>query len=166
MRNVLTASRRGRSVPVFPRQVRYFSSPPADQKLPEKWLKAAQIELKGKDPHTLITTNNSLTIKPVYTAEDLKALPGYDISLVGMTLITSYDPNEVPGEFPFTRGPYSTMFTHRPWTIRQYSGFSTAAESNAFYKQNLAAGGTGLSVAFDLATHRGYDSTNPRVEGK
>ncbi|MGB2436743.1 MAG: methylmalonyl-CoA mutase family protein, partial [Candidatus Puniceispirillales bacterium] len=71
--------------------------------------------------------------------------------------------NDMPGQFPFTRGPYPTMYTTRPWTIRQYAGFSTAEESNAFYRRNLAAGQMGLSIAFDLATHRGYDSDNPRV---
>ncbi|MBL6781670.1 MAG: methylmalonyl-CoA mutase [Alphaproteobacteria bacterium] len=71
---------------------------------------------------------------------------------------------ELPGQFPFTRGPYPTMYTTRPWTIRQYAGFSTAEESNAFYRRNLAAGQMGLSIAFDLATHRGYDSDNPRVK--
>jgi methylmalonyl-CoA mutase len=70
-----------------------------------------------------------------------------------------------PAEFPYLRGPYATMYTHRPWTIRQYAGFSTAAESNAFYRANLKAGQQGVSVAFDLATHRGYDSDNPRVSG-
>lgn len=70
-----------------------------------------------------------------------------------------------PGIAPFMRGPYPTMYTNQPWTIRQYAGFSTAAESNAFYRRNLAAGQKGLSVAFDLATHRGYDSDNPRVSG-
>lgn len=75
------------------------------------------------------------------------------------------DVGELPGVFPFTRGPYATMYTRRPWTIRQYAGFSTVEESNAFYRKNLAAGQQGLSVAFDLATHRGYDSDNPRVEG-
>jgi methylmalonyl-CoA mutase len=70
----------------------------------------------------------------------------------------------MPGQFPFTRGPYPTMYTTRPWTIRQYAGFSTAEESNAFYRRNLAAGQMGLSIAFDLATHRGYDSDNPRVK--
>ena len=73
--------------------------------------------------------------------------------------------DELPGKFPFTRGPYPTMYTNRPWTIRQYAGFSTVEESNKFYKQNLAAGQQGLSVAFDLATHRGYDSDNERVYG-
>lgn len=71
----------------------------------------------------------------------------------------------VPGVFPFLRGPYPTMYTQRPWTVRQYAGFSTAEESNAFYRANLAAGQKGLSVAFDLATHRGYDSDHPRVPG-
>ncbi len=70
-----------------------------------------------------------------------------------------------PGEPPFLRGPYASMYTQRPWTIRQYAGFSTAEESNAFYRRNLAAGQKGLSVAFDLATHRGYDSDHPRVQG-
>ena len=72
---------------------------------------------------------------------------------------------EEPGEFPYTRGPYATMYTHRPWTVRQYAGFATAEESNTFYRANLAAGQTGVSVAFDLATHRGYDSDNERVQG-
>jgi methylmalonyl-CoA mutase len=71
----------------------------------------------------------------------------------------------LPGEFPFTRGPYKTMYVQRPWTIRQYAGFSTAEDSNAFYRRNLAAGQAGLSVAFDLATHRGYDSDASRSTG-
>ncbi|WP_367178236.1 methylmalonyl-CoA mutase family protein, partial [uncultured Maricaulis sp.] len=71
----------------------------------------------------------------------------------------------VPGAAPFVRGPYPTMYGQRPWTIRQYAGFSTAEDSNAFYRRNLAAGQKGLSVAFDLATHRGYDSDHPRVAG-
>ena len=74
-------------------------------------------------------------------------------------------PEELPGLYPFRRGPYATMYTSKPWTIRQYAGFSTAEESNAFYKKNLAAGQQGLSVAFDLATHRGYDSDHERVKG-
>ena len=90
-------------------------------------------------------------MQPVYTSEDVPAShPSH---------------SELPGVFPFTRGVRATMYTGRPWTIRQYAGFSTAEESNAFYKANLAAGQQGLSVAFDLATHRGYDSDNPRVEG-
>ncbi|KAJ1626685.1 methylmalonyl-CoA mutase-domain-containing protein [Pavlovales sp. CCMP2436] len=89
--------------------------------------------------------------KPVYTAEDVAAL--------------SEPPAALPGEFPYTRGPHATMYTNRSWTLRQYAGFSTAEESNAFYRANLAAGQTGLSVAFDLATHRGYDSDHERVRG-
>ncbi|WP_370148740.1 methylmalonyl-CoA mutase family protein, partial [Exiguobacterium profundum] len=87
-------------------------------------------------------------MKPLYTAEDTQGI----------------DPG-LPGFEPFTRGPYASMYTGRPWTIRQYAGFSTAEESNAFYRRNLAAGQKGLSVAFDLATHRGYDSDHPRVVG-
>ncbi|MFL6785446.1 MAG: methylmalonyl-CoA mutase family protein, partial [Sphingomicrobium sp.] len=90
----------------------------------------------------------------------------------GIRLETVYGPEDAvgpdigfPGVAPFTRGPYATMYAGRPWTIRQYAGFSTAEESNAFYRRNLAAGQKGLSVAFDLATHRGYDSDNPRVAG-
>ena len=73
--------------------------------------------------------------------------------------------DQMPGKFPYTRGPHATMYTERPWTIRQYAGFSTAEKSNEFYRKNLAAGQKGLSVAFDLATHRGYDSDHPRVVG-
>jgi methylmalonyl-CoA mutase len=87
-------------------------------------------------------------VKPLYTKDDVK-----DLS------------DELPGQYPYTRGPYASMYTHRPWTIRQYAGFSTVEESNAFYRKNLAAGQQGLSVAFDLATHRGYDSDHPRVTG-
>src|SRR4051795_12960874 len=90
----------------------------------------------------------------------------------GIHLNTVYGPDDVadidpgyPGLAPFTRGPYATMYAGRPWTIRQYAGFSTAEASNAFYRRNLAAGQKGLSAAFDLATHRGYDSDNPRVSG-
>jgi len=95
-------------------------------------------------------TYEQIPVKPVYTAADLPE---------DKTLDT------VPGMAPFTRGPYSTMYVAKPWTVRQYAGFSTAEESNAFYKRNLAAGQAGLSVAFDLATHRGYDSDHPRVVG-
>ena len=104
-----------------------------------------------------------------------KESKGRDLSratLEGITLKTVYGPDDVagidsgyPGVAPYTRGPYATMFAGRPWTIRQYAGFSTAEESNAFYRRNLAAGQKGLSVAFDLATHRGYDSDHPRVTG-
>jgi len=90
-----------------------------------------------------------MLIKPLYTQDDWSPPPKV----------------ELPGEFPFTRGPYATMYTHRPWTIRQYAGFSTVEESNKFYRANLAAGQQGLSVAFDLATHRGYDSDHERVIG-
>src|SRR5688500_17596736 len=90
----------------------------------------------------------------------------------GIRLDTVYGPGDAagidsgfPGLPPCTRGPYATMYVGRPWTIRQYAGFSTAEDSNAFYRRNLAAGQKGLSVAFDLATHRGYDSDNPRVAG-
>ncbi|MEX2404547.1 MAG: methylmalonyl-CoA mutase [Balneolales bacterium] len=93
---------------------------------------------------------DGLTIKPLYTAEDLQ-----NISHI----------NSRPGSYPYTRGPYPTMYTERPWTIRQYAGFSTAKESNTFYKKALENGQRGLSIAFDLATHRGYDSDHPRVEG-
>ena len=89
-----------------------------------------------------------INIKPLYTMKD-----------------TENFPEELPGKFPYTRGPYPTMYTQRPWTIRQYAGFSTVEESNRFYKENIKAGQQGLSVAFDLATHRGYDSDNPRVHG-
>ena len=78
----------------------------------------------------------------------------------GLDFLATY-----PGLAPFLRGPYPTMYTNQPWTVRQYAGFSTAEESNAFYRRNLAAGQKGLSVAFDLATHRGYDSDHPRVQG-
>jgi len=95
-------------------------------------------------------TPEGIDVKPVYAAEDL-------------TPVTHLQ--TVPGLPPFVRGPYSTMYVRRPWTIRQYSGFSTAEQSNAFYRRNLAAGQKGLSIAFDLATHRGYDSDHPRVTG-
>jgi methylmalonyl-CoA mutase len=95
-------------------------------------------------------TGEGIAVKPVYTAEDLAGVEHLDYA-AGVT--------------PFLRGPYASMYTLRPWTIRQYAGFSTAEDSNAFYRRNLAAGQKGLSVAFDLATHRGYDSDHPRVKG-
>ncbi|QNG61296.1 methylmalonyl-CoA mutase [Bacillus sp. PAMC26568] len=95
-------------------------------------------------------SNEGIPLNPVYTAEDRNEMPYLD---------------SFPGIAPFLRGPYSTMYVNRPWTIRQYAGFSTAEDSNAFYRRNLAMGQKGLSVAFDLATHRGYDSDHPRVEG-
>ena len=117
----------------------------------EKWRALAREDLRGRDPETLErVTPDGLRVKPLYTAADLAALPAVDT---------------LPGLFPFLRGPRATMYANRPWTIRQYAGFSTAEESNAFYRANLAAGQQGLSVAFDLATHRGYDSDHPRVRG-
>lgn len=117
----------------------------------EQWQQLAEKELKGVSTDTLHKHSaEQIVIKPVYSSQDLPA------QLSG---------EEMPGVFPYARGPYATMYANRPWTIRQYAGFSTAAESNAFYKRNLAAGQKGLSVAFDLATHRGYDSDHPRVVG-
>ncbi|WP_309602860.1 methylmalonyl-CoA mutase [Sphingomonas sp.] len=118
---------------------------------------------------------NDVDKKTAWKALADKESKGRDLSretLEGITLKTVYGPEDVagidsgyPGVAPYTRGPYATMFAGRPWTIRQYAGFSTAEESNAFYRRNLAAGQKGLSVAFDLATHRGYDSDHPRVTG-
>ncbi|RUX10279.1 MAG: methylmalonyl-CoA mutase [Mesorhizobium sp.] len=105
----------------------------------------APVEVKGQR-----TTPEGLVVKQLYNQGDLKGLPHLDT---------------YPGLPPFVRGPYPTMYVQQPWTIRQYAGFSTAEESNAFYRRNLAAGQKGLSVAFDLATHRGYDSDHPRVAG-
>jgi len=114
------------------------------------WRSLALKDLKGKDPKTLETkTPEGIIIKPLYTARDVPGAAAH----------------EVPGIAPFTRGVRATMYTGRPWTVRQYAGFSTAEESNAFYRKNLKAGQMGLSVAFDLATHRGYDSDHPRVAG-
>jgi methylmalonyl-CoA mutase len=110
------------------------------------WDAAAAKEVRGKD--LTWRTPEGIDVRPLYTAEDVDGL----------------DPG-LPGFAPFTRGPYASMYTGRPWTIRQYAGFSTAEDSNAFYRRNLAAGQKGLSVAFDLATHRGYDSDHPRVVG-
>lgn len=117
----------------------------------KQWKELATKESKGKSFDEMLTnTPEGINIKPVYGAQDLK-----DNDQIG----------ELPGFAPFTRGPRATMYTGRPWTIRQYAGFSTAEESNAFYRKALAAGGQGVSVAFDLATHRGYDSDHPRVSG-
>jgi len=115
------------------------------------WQVLAAKELKGAAAETLVTTTpEGLDVKPLYTEADLD---GLDLQ------------GTMPGFAPFLRGPRATMYANRPWTIRQYAGFSTAEESNAFYRKNLAAGQMGLSVAFDLATHRGYDSDHPRVVG-
>ena len=115
------------------------------------WEKMVTAQAKGKGPETLTwKTPEGIDIKALYTAEDMK---GLDYA------------NTMPGMEPFVRGPQGTMYAGRPWTIRQYAGFSTAEESNRFYRKALAAGGQGVSVAFDLATHRGYDSDHPRVTG-
>ncbi len=120
-------------------------------KLDNKWQKKAEEELRDERIESLNwDTLEGIQVKPLYTSEDLLELEHL---------------NNLPGFVPFLRGPKATMYTKRPWTIRQYSGFSTAEESNQFYRDNLAAGQTGLSVAFDLATHRGYDSDHPRVPG-
>jgi len=117
----------------------------------ENWRALVGKELKGKAPEDLVwQTLEGISVKPVYTASDTAGLPQMA---------------ELPGIAPFTRGVRATMYAGRPWTIRQYAGFSTAEESNAFYRKNLAAGQQGVSVAFDLATHRGYDSDHPRVVG-
>jgi methylmalonyl-CoA mutase len=117
----------------------------------EKWIELATKEMRGKPLEALDwMTPEGIPVKPVYTAEDIE----------GMAHV-----NTLPGLAPYVRGPKATMYAGRPWTIRQYAGFSTAKESNAFYRRCLAAGQKGLSVAFDLATHRGYDSDHPRVVG-
>jgi methylmalonyl-CoA mutase len=119
--------------------------------LPPAWVALATKELKGKDPAETLTwrTPEGIDVQPLYTAADLAA--------------RGFEEPPPPGVFPYTRGPYASMYTHRAWTIRQYAGFSTAEESNAFYKKNLEQGQQGLSVAFDLATHRGYDSDSERA---
>jgi methylmalonyl-CoA mutase len=118
----------------------------ADKPTRSDWQAAASKEVKGKD--IVWHTPEGIDVRPLYTGEDVEGI----------------DPG-LPGFAPYTRGPYASMYTGRPWTIRQYAGFSTAEDSNAFYRRNLAAGQKGLSVAFDLATHRGYDSDHPRVTG-
>ena len=116
-----------------------------------RWTEMATAELKGRTPETLTTTTaEGIDIAPLYTSSDLQGLEHLDT---------------LPGEAPFTRGPRATMYTVRPWTIRQYAGFSTAEETNKFFHKALNAGQKGLSVAFDLATHRGYDSDHARVRG-
>ena len=116
-----------------------------------EWQELASKELRGKPLENLTwETPEGIAVKPLYTAADLEGLEHL---------------NSLPGFAPFVRGPKATMYAGRPWTVRQYAGFSTAEASNAFYRKNLAAGQTGLSVAFDLATHRGYDSDHERVVG-
>ncbi len=115
------------------------------------WQRAAAKSAPGGDVGALNWhTPDGIAVKPLYTADDVKDFP---------------HTNTLPGFEPFIRGPQATMYAVRPWTIRQYAGFSTAEDSNAFYRKALAAGGQGVSVAFDLATHRGYDSDHPRVTG-
>ena len=117
----------------------------------DDWKKAASKSAPGGNVDALNwTTSEGIVVKPLYTKQDVNGLPHTDT---------------LPGLPPYIRGPQATMYAVRPWTIRQYAGFSTAEESNAFYRKALAAGGQGVSVAFDLATHRGYDSDNPRVVG-
>ncbi|MCZ4102259.1 methylmalonyl-CoA mutase [Streptomyces sp. So13.3] len=116
----------------------------------DQW-RAAVRESTGKDDEDLLwQTPEGIAVKPLYTSDDL----------AGLDFLETY-----PGIAPYLRGPYPTMYVNQPWTIRQYAGFSTAEESNAFYRRNLAAGQKGLSIAFDLPTHRGYDSDHPRVTG-
>jgi methylmalonyl-CoA mutase len=117
----------------------------------DEWRARAEKELRGRTLEDLNwQTLEGITVKPLYTEDDMEGLDHL---------------GSRPGAAPFTRGVKATMYAGRPWTIRQYAGFSTAEESNAFYRRNLAAGQQGVSVAFDLATHRGYDSDHPRVEG-
>jgi methylmalonyl-CoA mutase len=124
---------------------------PTDRADLRLWRELASKERKGADPDELVWhTPEGLDVKPLYTRADVADLDFLDT---------------LPGAFPYLRGPRATMYAEKPWTIRQYAGFSTAEESNAFYRANLAAGQMGLSVAFDLATHRGYDSDHPRVVG-
>ena len=115
------------------------------------WQALVEKELRGRPPEALYWASpEGIDIKPLYTAADLSE---------------AEHATSLPGMAPFMRGPRASMYANRPWTIRQYAGFSTAEESNRFYRDNLAAGQTGISVAFDLATHRGYDSDNPLVAG-
>ena len=118
----------------------------------DNWQKSFEKETKQSSDKAISDTDEGIEIKPVYTKEDLKKL-------------SFVEENSFPGQWPYTRGPKASMYTNRPWTIRQYAGFSTAEESNEFYKKNLESGQKGLSVAFDLPTHRGYDSDDDLVMG-
>lgn len=136
-------------------QIPNFSEIPlnADSSSPHNqsdWAKSAELSAGKPLSDMAWTTPESIDVKPAFGAEDLEGLDFLET---------------LPGMVPFLRGPYPTMYASRPWTIRQYAGFSTAEDSNAFYRRNLAAGQKGLSIAFDLATHRGYDSDHPRVAG-
>ncbi|RSK47084.1 methylmalonyl-CoA mutase [Bacillus canaveralius] len=130
------------------KSVKLFGDQPALDS--DAWKKAAEAEIRGSIDDLLFETNEQIKLKPLYTSDDLKNIEHL---------------NDKPGIPPYTRGPYPTMYVNRPWTVRQYAGFSTAEESNAFYRRNLEMGQKGLSVAFDLATHRGYDSDHARVVG-
>ena len=126
-----------------------------EKKTLQDWETAVSKQTKGAGSDALVwKTPEGIDVRPLYTADDLERLA-----------VEGYDADTLPGFAPYTRGPQATMYAGRPWTIRQYAGFSTAEESNAFYRRNLAGGQKGLSVAFDLATHRGYDSDHPRVVG-
>jgi methylmalonyl-CoA mutase len=126
------------------------TEPVLDSSHLDAWKKAAAKSAKGDEESLNWVTPEGIVLKPLYTKQDIADLPFADT---------------LPGFEPFVRGPQATMYAGRPWTIRQYAGFSTAEDSNAFYKRTLAGGGQGISVAFDLATHRGYDSDHPRVSG-
>ena len=133
-------------------KIKFLITMNKNEDIARQWEVRANREIKGKSVDDLVWhTPEGIPVKPVYTAADLRAIE--DVATA------------MPGLPPYTRGPKATMYTGRPWTIRQYAGFSTAEESNAFYRKNLAAGQAGLSVAFDLATHRGYDSDHSRVIG-
>jgi methylmalonyl-CoA mutase len=123
---------------------------PSENVEEQQWKQAIEEKLKASMDDLLFQTNEQIAIKPLYTKKDIEGLDFLDY---------------MPGIPPYLRGPYPSMYVNRPWTVRQYAGFSTAEESNAFYRRNLAMGQKGLSVAFDLATHRGYDSDHPRVVG-
>ena len=153
----MIANRMRAILPVFPPEEQQLSTMPMDEAqaapngLPPDWVARASKELKGVDAASLIwETPEGIPVKPLYTIEDLEGLE---------------HTRTLPGAPPFVRGPRATMYAGRPWTVRQYAGFSTAEESNAFYRRNIAAGQTGLSVAFDLPTHRGYDSDHSRALG-
>ncbi|MEI6607497.1 MAG: methylmalonyl-CoA mutase family protein, partial [Verrucomicrobiota bacterium] len=126
-----------------------YSAPPADLSYAE-WCQSLESEIGKPIADIVWDTMEQIPVKPLYTEADTAGMEHLKYQA---------------GIAPFLRGPYATMYCFQPWTIRQYAGFSTAEESNAFYRRNLAAGQKGLSVAFDLATHRGYDSDHPRVVG-
>lgn len=150
--NASTALRLTKPIRVDPTSARFLSTYTPPETI-EKWEKLADKELSRAKNVTVDSLRSERT-----TPEGIQIQPIY------WDLNNPNDP-EMPGVFPYTRGPYATMYAYRPWTIRQYAGFSTAEESNAFYKRMLAGGMQGLSVAFDLPTHRGYDSDHERVVG-